>query len=201
MLRFCPMGFSVYCQKTSFSWDSPVNLEWTQKSASKQASVPSLPTVRRLTESLNDKNHWGGVKSVHPLLFVSSIFIHSFSNIWTYSYMVSLSVASEAKGWCRLHTEGRGYSTHLDTEAVGGIGGTVGCSASFHWALDGPRCVQAAPVIQGQAVLRGWWWRWRECGERWGYKSLLTASTILRALLEKRERRVKKREGKVGWGV
>lgn len=76
--------------------------------------------------------------------------------------------------------------THLSTEAIGGIGCTVCCSAGFDWALDGPRCVQAAPVIQGQAVLGWWWWRWRECRERWGYESLLTASTILRALSEDR---------------
>lgn len=80
----------------------------------------------------------------------------------------------------------------MDTEAVGSVGGAVRCSAGFHGALDGPRCVQAAPVIQGQAVLGGRRWRWRERGERWRYESLLTASTILRALLEDRERRVRK---------
>lgn len=76
----------------------------------------------------------------------------------------------------------------MSTEAVGSVGGAVHCSASFHRTLDGPRCIQAAPVIQGQAVLGWWWGRWRECGERWWYKSLLTASTILRALLEERNR-------------
>lgn len=94
----------------------------------------------------------------------------------------------KAKTWCGLHTEEEA-GTHLGTEATGGIGGAVHCSARFHWALDGPRCVQAAPVVQGQAVLGGWRWRWRECRERWGYKSLLTASTILRALSGEREKR------------
>lgn len=101
----------------------------------------------------------------------------------------------KAKTWCGLHAEEEA-GTHLGTEAIGGIGSAVCCSTGFYWALNGPRCVQAAPIIQGQAVL-GWWrWRWRERRERWGYESLLAGSTILRALLEDRERRVRG-EGKL----
>lgn len=83
----------------------------------------------------------------------------------------------------------------MSTEAVGSVGGAVRCSAGFHGALDGPCCIQATPVIQGQAVLGGRRWRWRERGERWWYESLLTASTILRALLEEKERETGVRRG------
>lgn len=89
--------------------------------------------------------------------------------------------------------------THLDTEA-GSVGGTVHCSTEFHGALDGPRCIQAAPVIQGQAVLGGRRWRWREGRERRGYEALLTASIILSALLEKEEKSEEGVKAKVaGW--
>lgn len=79
----------------------------------------------------------------------------------------------------------------MSAEAVGSVGGAVRRCAGFHGALDGPRRVQAAPVIQGKAVLGGRRRRWRKRGERRWYESLLTASTILRALMEKRETRVR----------
>lgn len=81
--------------------------------------------------------------------------------------------------------------THLGTEAVSGVGCAVRCSTGFHGTLDGPCSVQAAPVIQGQAVLGGRWRRRWEGRERWGYESLLTTSTILRTLLEEKERKAR----------
>lgn len=92
--------------------------------------------------------------------------------------------------------------THLGTEAAGGIGRGVHCSSGFHGALNGPCCVKAAPVIQGQAVLGRWRRRWGERRERWGHETFLTASTILRALvsnggMEKGRQRGKTRESKV----
>lgn len=82
-----------------------------------------------------------------------------------------------------MHSEAQ-RATHLSTEAVCSIGGAVCCPACFHWALDSPCCIQAATVIQGQAVLRWWWGRWRESRKWWWHESLLTASIILRALFE-----------------
>lgn len=99
----------------------------------------------------------------------------------------------QAEPRCGRHTGDEAF-TYLSAEAVGRVDHAVSRSAGLHGALNGPRRVETAPVVQGQAVLRWWWWgRW-ERGERWRYQSLLTASTILRALMGDGEGRVRSSE-------